>query len=539
MRRHRDEQRGEDLRLAYVALTRAKHQAVIWWAGSFDSRNSPLGRLLFAESPTGTSRPEGRSTPSDAAADERFAELAAQAPGCVSVERSTLGRARPRWSPPAEPPVELAAARFDRGLDPRGGGPPTATSPPRRTTPVVASEPERGVLTDEPETPTPVAVADAVQLDLELLGVQSPLGDDAGRGRVRDVRPHGARGDRFQRAGPRRRAGRARGRRPARRRARRWVSRARSWRGSAGRDRDAARAAGWTAPGYATSAAARPAGRARVRAAARRRRRADRAADARRRSRRRCGPTWRRVIRWPVRRAARGPRARSSVRGYLTGSIDLVMRIGTPRTPRFAIVDYKTNWLGPAGEALTLAHYRPGCAGRRDEPRALRVAGAPLHVALHRYLRWRLPGYQAERHLAGVLYLFVRGMAGERRDEAGCSRGVHRRNWSWPSATAGRGVGVSAVGRSVRRAPRGRAPPGCCAIQRDRAAVGGRRSCRARGWPSWRARRARRCGWPWHSRCAARGSATCSSTWRRSPTRPASSQTSRSICPRCPGRPSG
>ncbi len=33
-------------------------------------------------------------------------------------------------------------------------------------------------------------------------------------------------------------------------------------------------------------------------------------------------------------------------------------------------------------------------------------------VALHRYLRWRLPGYRPERHLAGVLYLFVRGMSG-------------------------------------------------------------------------------------------------------------------------------
>jgi exodeoxyribonuclease V beta subunit len=33
-------------------------------------------------------------------------------------------------------------------------------------------------------------------------------------------------------------------------------------------------------------------------------------------------------------------------------------------------------------------------------------------VALHRYLRWRMPGYRADRHLAGVLYLFVRGMAG-------------------------------------------------------------------------------------------------------------------------------
>ena len=33
-------------------------------------------------------------------------------------------------------------------------------------------------------------------------------------------------------------------------------------------------------------------------------------------------------------------------------------------------------------------------------------------VALHRYLRWRLPGYDPDRNLAGVLYLFVRGMVG-------------------------------------------------------------------------------------------------------------------------------
>ena len=35
-------------------------------------------------------------------------------------------------------------------------------------------------------------------------------------------------------------------------------------------------------------------------------------------------------------------------------------------------------------------------------------------VALHRYLRWRLPGYDPERNLAGVLYLFLRGMVGRR-----------------------------------------------------------------------------------------------------------------------------
>jgi exodeoxyribonuclease V beta subunit len=33
-------------------------------------------------------------------------------------------------------------------------------------------------------------------------------------------------------------------------------------------------------------------------------------------------------------------------------------------------------------------------------------------VALHRYLRWRLRGYDPDAHLGGVLYLFLRGMTG-------------------------------------------------------------------------------------------------------------------------------
>src|SRR3712207_5270658 len=33
-------------------------------------------------------------------------------------------------------------------------------------------------------------------------------------------------------------------------------------------------------------------------------------------------------------------------------------------------------------------------------------------VVLHRFLRWRLPDYDPEQHLGGVLYLYVRGMCG-------------------------------------------------------------------------------------------------------------------------------
>jgi exodeoxyribonuclease V beta subunit len=49
--------------------------------------------------------------------------------------------------------------------------------------------------------------------------------------------------------------------------------------------------------------------------------------------------------------------------------------------------------------------------------RAMREAHYPLQallysVALHRFLRWRQPGYDPSVHLGGVLYLFLRGMCG-------------------------------------------------------------------------------------------------------------------------------
>ena len=60
VQQHMVEARGEDLRLAYVALTRARHQAVVWWAGSANARDSALSRLLFARAEDGTWRRRGR-----------------------------------------------------------------------------------------------------------------------------------------------------------------------------------------------------------------------------------------------------------------------------------------------------------------------------------------------------------------------------------------------------------------------------------------------------------------------------------------------
>jgi exodeoxyribonuclease V beta subunit len=102
------------------------------------------------------------------------------------------------------------------------------------------------------------------------------------------------------------------------------------------------------------------------------------------------------------------PSLRSRFRGYLTGSVDLVVRRGD----RFAVVDYKTNWLGVPGEDLSAWHYRPEMLSA-EMRRSHYVLQALLYtVVLHRFLRWRLPGYDPDRNLAGVLYLFLRGMSG-------------------------------------------------------------------------------------------------------------------------------
>jgi len=105
-----------------------------------------------------------------------------------------------------------------------------------------------------------------------------------------------------------------------------------------------------------------------------------------------------------------------SLRGYLSGSIDVVLRVpgdpGEPHSHRYVVVDYKTNLLGETGVPVTSADY-----GHAEMAGAMLHSHYPLQallysVVLHRYLRWRLPSYSPEHHLGGVLYLFLRGMCG-------------------------------------------------------------------------------------------------------------------------------
>jgi exodeoxyribonuclease V beta subunit len=103
------------------------------------------------------------------------------------------------------------------------------------------------------------------------------------------------------------------------------------------------------------------------------------------------------------------------LRGYLSGSVDAVLRLPstTPRSSApqgrpdggFLVIDYKTNFLGTSAADYT------------DLATAMLHSRYPLQallysVVVHRYLRWRLSDYDPERHLAGVLYLYLRGMCG-------------------------------------------------------------------------------------------------------------------------------
>lgn len=93
--------------------------------------------------------------------------------------------------------------------------------------------------------------------------------------------------------------------------------------------------------------------------------------------------------------------------GFLTGSIDSVLRTADGR---FVVVDYKTNRLRPGDLAVE-------DFGRDAMAAEMMSAHYPLQallysVALHRYLTTRLSDYRPGRHLGPVQYHFVRGMAG-------------------------------------------------------------------------------------------------------------------------------
>jgi exodeoxyribonuclease V beta subunit len=433
--RHRAEEAGEDLRLLYVALTRAGSQVVTWWVPATTVAASPLHRLLIGRAGSGDPQlfapAESYRVPSDSAA---LTALRALAGPTISVEEVEPGRSAPPFAAPARQWGELRSAEFTRSVDTawRRTSYSALTAAAGHGAAGVAagvgSEPERPGIDDEtdldpeaataggsvpepasdrtpphppatpepPPMPSPMAefplgagfgtlvhavfeAADLTAPDLLaeltahardqlarypttgvdadalaaalLPAARTPLGPLAGGLRLADIGPR----DRL-----------------------------------AELDFELPLAGGDTPHSAEALAGVGVGGLAPL-------------------LRRHLPPTDP-LAGYPDVLAGL---AEQPLRGYLTGSIDAVLRL--PEN-RFVVVDYKTNWLGPVGPEgrapLTAAHYTPPLLAE-----AMIAAQYPLQallyaVALHRFLRWRLPGYRPERHLGGVLYLFVRGMCG-------------------------------------------------------------------------------------------------------------------------------
>ena len=89
------------------------------------------------------------------------------------------------------------------------------------------------------------------------------------------------------------------------------------------------------------------------------------------------------------------------INGFLNGYIDVVARAGE----RWYVLDYKSNWLGN-----DLGRYSPEAIQRAMAQHGYHLQYLLYLTALHRLLRIRLPDYDYDRHVGGAFYLFLRGM---------------------------------------------------------------------------------------------------------------------------------
>ena len=103
----------------------------------------------------------------------------------------------------------------------------------------------------------------------------------------------------------------------------------------------------------------------------------------------------------------------SPTKGFMKGFIDLVFQFHG----RFYLVDWKSNFLGTSTRDY---HQDAIWAAMVDHMYVLQYH--IYAVALHQYLTLRLPGYSYETHFGGVFYLFLRGVDPELGPEFGIYR---------------------------------------------------------------------------------------------------------------------
>jgi exodeoxyribonuclease V beta subunit len=440
--RHRLEEAGEQLRLLYVAVTRARSRVVLWWAPSTTSECAPLSRLLFGLESGGTEPQMSVAVPADADIPGLLAQRFAAAGGTVTVE-PVGARAGARWMGTPGASGELRAASFDRGLDlawrrtsysgltaaAHDAGLATGVTA-ADSSPAVGSEPEHGGLDDEPgddrvsqvpRVPRPVSSgsendpAAAVASPMALLPGGTSFGslvhavletvDTASAVLSTEIDA-------------------------------RVTEQLSRWSPASSSTIDAEQLGAALLAVYDT-----PLGPAADGLRLRDFSAADRLTElgfelplcggdqpGPRLALGSLGPLVRRHLAAgrpvdplaPYGDRLGEPLLRDQpLRGFLSGSLDAILRVrdarDSPGRPRYLVVDYKTNWLGlapPGSGQLTAADYTPARLADAMLDSDYPLQALLYSVALHRYLRWRQPGYDPEIHLGGVLYLYLRGMCG-------------------------------------------------------------------------------------------------------------------------------
>jgi exodeoxyribonuclease V beta subunit len=100
------------------------------------------------------------------------------------------------------------------------------------------------------------------------------------------------------------------------------------------------------------------------------------------------------------------------LKGFLKGFVDLVFL----HQKRWYLVDYKTNRLGDKR-----SDYTPQAIGSNMSESHYCLQYHLYTLALDRHLRYRVPAYKYDKHFGGVFYLYLRGM----HPETGARYGVY------------------------------------------------------------------------------------------------------------------
>ena len=396
----RTEEASDDSRLTYVAMTRAQSQVVAWWAPSKDEPNGGLSRLLRGRRPGETQVPD-RCVPEKISDDDALARLRAWEAAGGPVIEDSVPRVVPKL-PHDMPPTDLDVRHFHRGIDTSWRRTSYSGLIRAAETTPVSSEPEVVELDDE-VAEIPLVASSTVGLDVPspmadlpagakfgtlvhaVLETADPFAADLAGELETQIREHSV-----------------------------WWP----------VDVEASELAAAMVPMHDTPLGPLADGvTLRHIGLADRMREMDFEFPLAGGDLRDASPDIRlahvgELLRTHLPkddplasyadRLAGPALGGQSLKGYLTGSVDAVLRVGE----RYLVVDYKTNWLGDPARPLTAADY-----ARPRLVEAMLHSDYPLQallycVVLHRFLRWRLPGYAPDKHLGGVMYLFLRGMCG-------------------------------------------------------------------------------------------------------------------------------